>query len=677
MSGPASTVAGTPFSFTVTAVDQAGAIVPGYSGTVHFTSTDLLATLPANSTLTGGVGTFAATMLSASSQSLVATDTVTASITGTAPVPVVAKAATLFGITTPGAATAGSVFPFTVTARDQYGNTDTAYTGTVHFASTDSLAALPADSTLSVGTGTFSATLKTSGSPIITATDTGNASITGGALVTVGAGKAATFALTAPATANAGTSFAFTVAAKDQFGNIATGYAGTVHFTSSDTGAVLPADSTLATGTGSFSATLAATGSQTITATDTVTQSITGTSAAVLVTPLNAITQAILVATPSTMGADGVSTSTITAKAFDAQGNPAPATSNIVITLGDSNAVNCSLTGASTTIPAGSTDSSTLPGQVTATSTTGSCSITGTATGGYTGPVTAVTITTSALGGIQLPAEVLVQPGGTVTFIVTLTTAAPAGGAVVTLGTSNPGVATVTPSIAVPVGTTSGTAQLTGVSAGQTTITASSGNYTPTSTVGTVKIVNAGFADAGGVAIGSVSLPATWSRTARVTLSAAAPQGGLVIQLTSLTPAFATVDGAATSSVLVPAGQLISGPFTVAGVAQGNTSITAANPSVTSGSLPVYVAAPPTVSMNGNGKWLGNQMHNTLQIYLSDPAPAPLTVSIGGNDTTVATSRHQSRQRDGDPVRPGEDSGLWPGKTYGCRRRRPRWNPSH
>src|SRR5216684_2213942 len=89
------------------------------------------------------------------------------------------------------------------------------------------------------------------------------------------------FSVSAPASATAGTAFNFTVTALDQFNNTATGYAGTVHFTSSDGAATLPANSTLTNGVGTFSATLKTAGAQTITATDTVTASITGTSNAI------------------------------------------------------------------------------------------------------------------------------------------------------------------------------------------------------------------------------------------------------------------------------------------------------------------------------------------------------------------------------------------------------------
>ena len=64
--------------------------------------------------------------------------------------------------------------------------------------------------------------------------------------------------------------------ALDAFNNTSTGYAGTVHFTGTDGAAVLPANSTLSNGAGTFSATLKTTGSQSITGTDTITGSIMG-----------------------------------------------------------------------------------------------------------------------------------------------------------------------------------------------------------------------------------------------------------------------------------------------------------------------------------------------------------------------------------------------------------------
>src|SRR5262249_48858512 len=113
----------------------------------------------------------------------------------------------------------------------------------------------------------------------VTATDTANGGLSGTSNpVSVSAAAAAGFRVNAPPTATTGTAFSFTVTALDAFGNVAGGYAGTGRFTSSDTMATLPANSTLSNGAGTFSATLKTSGNQTITATDTANSALTGTS---------------------------------------------------------------------------------------------------------------------------------------------------------------------------------------------------------------------------------------------------------------------------------------------------------------------------------------------------------------------------------------------------------------
>src|SRR6516165_3636729 len=178
VTAPATATAGTAFNFTVTALDASNRPTTHYSGTAHFTSTDGQAVLPAHSPLTNGTGTFSATLKTAGSQTITATDTVTASITGTSNSINVSSAAadTHFSITAPGVVTIGTAVGFTVTALDAFNNTVTTYTGTVHFTSTDNQAVLPANSTLTNGVGKFSAML-TGGRWTITATDTLNASI--------------------------------------------------------------------------------------------------------------------------------------------------------------------------------------------------------------------------------------------------------------------------------------------------------------------------------------------------------------------------------------------------------------------------------------------------------------------------------------------------------------------
>ncbi len=85
--------AGAPFSFQVTAEDQNNNIATNYSGTVHFTSSDVQAVLPPNSTLTKGAGAFSATLNTVGSQTITASDTATGSVTGSASISVVRGAA--------------------------------------------------------------------------------------------------------------------------------------------------------------------------------------------------------------------------------------------------------------------------------------------------------------------------------------------------------------------------------------------------------------------------------------------------------------------------------------------------------------------------------------------------------------------------------------------------------
>ena len=182
-------------------------------------------------------------------------------------------AATHFSVTTTASPSAGAAFNFTVTALAASGQTATSYSGTVHFTSTDGQAILPANSTLVNGTGTFSVTLKTVGSQSITATDTAMGSILGVlSSINVSAAVATHFSLSAPASVTAGAAFKFTVNALDASNDVADGYSGTVHFTSSDVHADLAHDSMLTNGTASFPVALKSLGIQTITATDTVTR---------------------------------------------------------------------------------------------------------------------------------------------------------------------------------------------------------------------------------------------------------------------------------------------------------------------------------------------------------------------------------------------------------------------
>ena len=86
VTAPASATAGTPISFTVTALDAFSNTATGYLGTAHFTSTDTQAVLPANYTFAAGdsgVHTFNATLETAGARFITGTDTTIGTISGT------------------------------------------------------------------------------------------------------------------------------------------------------------------------------------------------------------------------------------------------------------------------------------------------------------------------------------------------------------------------------------------------------------------------------------------------------------------------------------------------------------------------------------------------------------------------------------------------------------------
>ena len=291
VTAPTSATAGTAFSFTVAALDASNNTVTGYTGTVHFTSSDGQALLPADYTFAAGdSGThvFSGTTLNTSgSQTITATDMANASLTGTSNAITVSAPATHFAVSAPLSEMAGMAFSFTVTALDASNSTAAGYTGTVHFTSSDSHALLPLDYTFTAadkGTHVFNATLMMPGSQMITAVDTLNATVAGNSNTILVIGPATYFDFTTPASAPLGTAFSFTLTALDAADDTATGYTGTVHFTSTDSKAILPADYTFTSadsGAHVFTATLNTPGNQALTATDTANPAVTGTSIAV------------------------------------------------------------------------------------------------------------------------------------------------------------------------------------------------------------------------------------------------------------------------------------------------------------------------------------------------------------------------------------------------------------
>lgn len=226
--------------------------------------------------------------------------------------------------------------------------------------------------------------------------------------------------------------------------------------------------------------------------------------------------------------------------------------------------------------PAGIVD--VQPAQVTigAGNTTGTFTVTGSATGsasitasgpGYSAGSANVNVV--IFGTIGVPADLSIGLGASATFAVSLPVAAPAGGATVTLTSSDTSRVTVTPSsvfIAAGAKTPATQPQVNAINIGSATITASTASYNSAS--GTVKVnATVSFSPSNVTIIGANTQNIT------LNLSAPAPTAGLTVNLTSDNPAVARVPQSVTftsnmTSVNVP----------VTGVAQGSTVIHASAP---------------------------------------------------------------------------------------------------
>jgi hypothetical protein len=278
---------GQPAGLEVVALGASNLPATDYSGTVHFTSTDGSATLPADFTFQpGDYGQhfFHVTLATLGNQTVTATDTTTSSITGSITLNVgTPDVATHFLVVAPPQVPAGTAAPVLVVALDAANHPVPGYTGTVHFTSTDATVSLPADYAFTAGDHghhLFQVTVPATGTPTLTVTDTTTSSLTGSVTLTVTPPDVAThFLVVAPRHARAGHPTHVLVVALDASNLPVLNYTGTVHFTSTDGKATLPADFTFSAGDyGShvFQVTFGTAGSDTLTVADKATASVTG-----------------------------------------------------------------------------------------------------------------------------------------------------------------------------------------------------------------------------------------------------------------------------------------------------------------------------------------------------------------------------------------------------------------
>jgi FG-GAP-like repeat len=232
---------------TIVARDIYGNVATTDNGLVHLSSSDPATVLPADFALTGGNGVASVKLLTEGAQTLTSNDVANPALTASEVVTGTPATAGMFVVTGYPSSVAGVAQAFTVQVIDILGKVATKYTHMVYFSSSDFQAGLPLSYTFTAadaGVHTFTATLKTAGSRSITVSDPIDGAFGSQTGVVIIPAAATTISVSAPVGATAGVAVAATVTARDPFGNIAAGYTGTVHFTSTDAQAALPVNYT-------------------------------------------------------------------------------------------------------------------------------------------------------------------------------------------------------------------------------------------------------------------------------------------------------------------------------------------------------------------------------------------------------------------------------------------------
>ncbi len=331
---------GSQTNVLVEALDANNRVVPNYEGTVTLSSSDTAATLNTNNgqlalpqtyTFTAsdhGRHQFQVTFNTAGPQTTITADDSADSLTGTGTTNVNPPAvATHFAVWIPPTSLVGVPTTVSVLALDANNHIVPNYTGPVTFSvSNDPLATLPAGYTFQAsdhGHTTFQVTFETDGPQTVTVEDA-NDVVTGSATTTVVPAPMATqFLVILPPSVPADVPVQGYVVALGADGRPVPNYTGTVAFTSSDTGATVPANYAFQLsdrGFHPFSVTFANTGSQSVTVTDTMTSTITGMASTTVTAAEVPTSLAIDAPQNAPLGVPVV----VRVNVLDANGNPIP-----------------------------------------------------------------------------------------------------------------------------------------------------------------------------------------------------------------------------------------------------------------------------------------------------------------------------------------------------------------
>lgn len=232
-----------------------------------------------------------------------------------------------------------------------------------------------------------------------------------------------------------------------------------------------------------------------------------------------------------------------------------------------------------------------------------------------------------------VPASMTVGVGRPYDATIESNVAAGAGGIEVALQNSNPAAVSAPASVVIPAGSTSVRATLNGLAVGNATLTASAPDFVSASASVNVHVLKLTLPTSARLTPGLV-------RNVALTLSDAAPAGGLEVAIASSNAAAVT----APATVTVAAGQT-SANIALTGVADGSSTMTVTAAGYQTATIPVTVTTltasigSPVVSSVS----IPAEMTQWLLVSLSGPAPTGgIEIALAVADTGVAATSHAS-----------------------------------
>jgi hypothetical protein len=241
-----------------------------------------------------------------------------------------------------------------------------------------------------------------------------------------------------------------------------------------------------------------------------------------------------------------------------------------------------------------------------------------------------------ALSSLNLSPSTVTGGAVTTANTVILSNPAPSPGIVVTLASSNTGVATTPPIVSIPAGATTASFNITTTSVPVSTNATIAASYSGTTQTATLTVVASPALSS--VQCSPTTLPSGAASTCTVTLSGAAPAGGAAVSLSSSSGLLTTP-----VSVTVPAGSASTTFSATAGIINSNqaATVTVTLGGVSRSAILNLAAAAVSVSVSSLAcglTSLASGATTTCTVTLSGGAPAGGTTVTVSSDNALLTT---------------------------------------